>query len=241
MLAPMGPESTASATPAILDFEAVSFLVTGGPKILDGVSLGVPAGLVTVVTGPSGAGKSTLLRLGNRLEVPTTGVVRFRGADLASVDPRTLRRNVGMVFQRPVPFAGSVRANLAVADPKSTDEQMSVVLDRVGLDASFLDRVADDLSGGEAQRMCIARTLLTTPDVILMDEPTASLDPENRLGIEALARELATEGIGVVWITHDLDQVDRIADRAFVLIDGRNASGDETAAYLTRGMSEDES
>jgi putative ABC transport system ATP-binding protein len=111
----------------------------------------------------------------------------------------------------------------------------------VGLDASFLDRVADDLSGGEAQRMCIARTLLTTPDVILMDEPTSSLDPENRLGIEALARELATEGIGVVWITHDLDQVDRIADRAFVLIDGRNASEDETAAYLTRGMPEEES
>jgi len=89
--------------------------------------------------------------------------------------------------------------------------------------------------------MCIARTLLTTPDVILMDEPTSSLDPENRLGIEALARELATEGIGVVWITHDLDQVDRIADRAFVLIDGRNASEDETAAYLTRGMPEEES
>jgi putative ABC transport system ATP-binding protein len=146
-----------------------------------------------------------------------------------------------MVFQRPVPFAGSVRDNLAVADPKATDQEMSVVLDRVGLETAFLDRVADDLSGGEAQRMCIARTLLTSPEVILMDEPTASLDPETRLGIEALARELATEGIGVVWITHDLDQAHRIADRAFVLIDGRNASEEETAAFLAQRMSEEES
>ena len=234
MLAAMGPELFASAEPVLLEFDAVSFAVPDGPTLLDEVSLGIPEGQITVVAGPSGAGKSTLLRLGNRLEVPTGGVVRFRGEDLGRGDPRALRRNVGMVFQKPIPFAGTVRSNLEVANPNATDGELGNVLDRVGLEASFLDRVADDLSGGEAQRMCIARTLLTKPAVILMDEPTSALDPENRLGIEALARELANEGIGVVWITHDLDQAHRIADRIDVLVDGRNATATQAAAYLSQ-------
>ncbi len=241
MLAVMGPEPRANSEPALLEFRAVSFEVPGGPTILDGVSLAVPAGKITVVVGPSGAGKSTLLRLGNRLEVPTAGVIRFRGEDLGLGDPRALRRNVGMVFQKPVPFAGSVRMNLLVAHPGATESELENVLDRVGLNGSFLDRVADELSGGEAQRMCVARTLLTRPVAILMDEPTSALDPENRSAIETLARDLANEGIGVVWITHDLDQAHRIADRAFVLIDGRNASEEETAAYFTLRMPEGES
>jgi putative ABC transport system ATP-binding protein len=89
--------------------------------------------------------------------------------------------------------------------------------------------------------MCIARTLLTQPEVILMDEPTSALDHENRLGIEHLAKELAQEGIGILWVSHDLSQVRRIADHAVVLIDGRNASAAETAAFLDQGMSEDKS
>ena len=137
-----------------------------------------------------------------------------------------------MISQRPIPFPGSVRSNLAVADAAASDSVFVAVLRRVGLDPSMLERVADDLSGGEAQRMCIARTLLTKPEVILMDEPTSSLDPENRIGIEDLARELAHEGIGVVWVSHDLSQVQRIADRVEVLIDGRNATPVESIEYL---------
>jgi putative ABC transport system ATP-binding protein len=164
----------------LLAFDGVSFAVDADREILHGVSLSVAPAAVTVLAGPSGAGKSTLLRLGNRLEVPSVGSVRFRGEDSAVIDPRELRRRVGMVFQKPVPFAGSVRENLRVGAPQASDEELGRSLERVGLEASLLDRVADDLSGGEAQRMCIARTLLTQPEVILMDEPTTGLDPVSR-------------------------------------------------------------
>ena len=237
----MGPTRIPAESAELLAFDGVSFAVDADREILHEVSLSVAPAAVTVLAGPSGAGKSTLLRLGNRLDIPSAGSVRFRGEDSAAIDPRELRRRVGMVFQRPVPFAGAVRENLKVGAPLAGDEELARTLERVGLEASMLDRVADDLSGGEAQRMCIARTLLTQPEVILMDEPTSALDHENRLGIEHLAKELAQEGIGILWVSHDLSQVRRIADHAVVLIDGRNASAAETAAFLDQGMSEDKS
>lgn len=237
----MGPTRIPAESTELLAFDGVSFAVDADREILHEVSLSVAPAAVTVLAGPSGAGKSTLLRLGNRLDIPSAGSVRFRGQDSAAIDPRELRRRVGMVFQRPVPFAGAVRENLKVGAPLAGDEELARTLERVGLEASVLDRVADDLSGGEAQRMCIARTLLTQPEVILMDEPTSALDHENRLGIEHLAKELAQEGIGILWVSHDLSQVRRIADHAVVLIDGRNASAAETAAFLDQGMSEDKS
>ena len=237
----MGPTRIPAESAELLAFDGVSFAVDADREILHVVSLSVAPAAVTVLAGPSGAGKSTLLRLGNRLDIPSAGSVRFRGEDSAAIDPRELRRRVGMVFQRPVPFAGAVRENLKVGAPLAGDEELARTLERVGLEASVLDRVADDLSGGEAQRMCIARTLLTQPEVILMDEPTSALDHENRLGIEHLAKELAQEGIGILWVSHDLSQVRRIADHAVVLIDGRNASAAETAAFLDQGMSEDKS
>ena len=237
----MGPTRIPAESTELLAFDGVSFAVDADREILHEVSLSVAPAAVTVLAGPSGAGKSTLLRLGNRLDIQSAGSVRFRGEDSAAIDPRELRRRVGMVFQRPVPFAGAVRENLKVGAPLAGDEELARTLERVGLEASVLDRVADDLSGGEAQRMCIARTLLTQPEVILMDEPTSALDHENRLGIEHLAKELAQEGIGILWVSHDLSQVRRIADHAVVLIDGRNASAAETAAFLNQGMSEDKS
>ena len=237
----MGPTRIPAESTELLAFDGVSFAVDADREILHEVSLSVAPAAVTVLAGPSGAGKSTLLRLGNRLDIPSAGSVRFRGEDSAAIDPRELRRRVGMVFQKPFPFAGSVRENLKVGAPLAGDEELARTLERVGLEASVLDRVADDLSGGEAQRMCIARTLLTQPEVILMDEPTSALDHENRLGIEHLAKELAQEGIGILWVSHDLSQVRRIADHAVVLIDGRNASAAETAAFLDQGMSEDKS
>ena len=237
----MGPTRIPAESAELLAFDGVSFAVDADREILHEVSLSVAPAAVTVLAGPSGAGKSTLLRLGTRLDIPSAGSVRFRGEDSAAIDPRELRRRVGMVFQRPVPVAGAVRENLKVGAPQASDEELGRSLQRVGLEGSMLDRVADDLSGGEAQRMCIARTLLTQPEVILMDEPTSALDHENRLGIEHLAKELAQEGIGILWVSHDLSQVRRIADHAVVLIDGRNASAAETAAFLDQGMSEDKS
>jgi putative ABC transport system ATP-binding protein len=227
---------TAEAPLFTFDRVAVD-LATG--HLLDEVSAAVEARGITVVVGPSGAGKTTLLRLCNRLEAPTSGQVLFHGDDVATLDPLALRRRVGMVVQRPTLFAGTVRDNLLEAGESLADDDLVGALDRVGLPASFLDRRRDELSGGQAQRACLARTLLTEPEVLLMDEPTSSLDPDGRLGIERLAMELARGDISVLWVTHDLDQARRLADRTVVLVDGRVADDDQAAAFLARRPEED--
>ena len=163
-------------------------VVLGGRTVLDVASLAIGDAGVTVLLGPSGCGKSTMLRLCNRLEVPTKGVVRFRGKDVAALDPLIHRRCAGMVFQRPAPFPGTVRDNLAVACDVADEALFVEVLGRAGLDPGFLDRRADDLSGGEAQRMCLARTLVTEPKVLLLDEPTSALDPAATRQLERHAR-----------------------------------------------------
>jgi putative ABC transport system ATP-binding protein len=199
------------------------------------ISLQVPDDGVTVLAGPSGAGKSTLLRLCNRLEVPTSGRIRFRGADLDDVDPLALRRQVGMVFQRPILFPGTVQDNLRVADPQAGTAALVAALERAGLDRSFLIRVGDDLSGGEAQRACLARTLLTDPEALLLDEPTSALDPAATRQLERLACSLAADGVPMLWVSHDLEQVQRVADRTIVLVGGRVATAADAAAYLGSG------
>ena len=147
-----------------------------GVRALDGLTAAIPGRGVTAVFGPSGSGKSTLLRLCNRLEVPTSGTVSFYGKDVAGIDPLWLRRRVGMCFQRPTPFPGKVADNLRAADPVASDARMRDTLARVGLTGSWLDRDATALSGGEAQRMCLARTLTAQPQVLLLDEPTSAVD-----------------------------------------------------------------
>ena len=190
---------------------------------MDDVTGSIPSGGVTAVVGPSGAGKSTLLRLCNRLEVPDSGTVRFCGEDVSELDPLELRRKIGMVFQRPTPFSGTVDENLRVAEPTLTRRAAVLALRRVELDPSFLDRDASELSGGEAQRMCLARTLVTRPEVVLMDEPTSSVDPTTRTALETLGRALVDIDVSVVWVTHDLTQMRRVADHVVVMIGGRIA------------------
>ena len=201
-------------------FDGVSLVTDGRTRLVE-VDLTIPDRAVTVVVGASGSGKSTLLRMLNRLEVPTSGVVSFRGQDLATVDVRAHRRRVGMLFQRPTPFAGTVRENLLVARGDLSEADATMLLDRVGLDHGFLDRTADRLSGGESQRMCLARTLATAPEVLLADEATSSLDPEATGRLEALALALRDDGIPVVWVTQEPEQIDRIGDHAVRVTAGR--------------------
>jgi putative ABC transport system ATP-binding protein len=184
------------------------------------VTLDLPAPGPVVLAGPSGSGKSTLLRLLNRLEAPATGTVALRDHDLATLDPCALRRRVAMVFQRPVPLPGTAADNLRVADPSLDDPGIVAALDRVGVAAELAARPARDLSGGEAQRLCLARSLATGPEVVLFDEPTSSLDPANAARIEDLALDLAASGTAVVWVTHDLDQLRRLARHLVVVIAG---------------------
>jgi putative ABC transport system ATP-binding protein len=201
-------------------FESV-VVTRHGDRALDGVQAEVQEPGITVIQGPSGAGKSTLLRLCNRLEVPDAGCVRFRGDDVGGLDPLDLRRRVGFVFQRPTPFPGTVRENLRVGAPEADDDDLAPVLEQGALDSSFLARFADELSVGEAQRMCLARTLATGPEVLLLDEPTSALDPDATKVLERTVRELAEGGIPALWVTHDESQADRVGDRSIRLEGGR--------------------
>ncbi len=221
----------ASVAVPLFDFAGVS--VRFGDRVaLDRVTLQLPDQGVTILAGPSGSGKSTLLRLCNRLEVATGGEVRFRGQPIEDLDPLQLRRRVGMVFQRPTLFPGTVRDNLLVAARPGDEGTFAEALDQAGLDPSFLDRTGDDLSGGEAQRVCLARTLVTRPEVLLADEPTASLDPAATRILEHTITGLARGGTAVVWVSHDRSQARRIGDHRFVLVDGRLAAPEQADRYF---------
>lgn len=204
---------------SLFRFDAVSVVGSSGVRLSD-VTFDIPPTGITALVGPSGSGKSTLLRLCNRLEVPSSGAVLYRGKALSQFNPLELRRQVGMVFQRPVLFAGSVRDNLAEADGAAGQERFEAVLSRAALDGSYLDRPGTELSGGEAQRVCLARSLIADPDVLLMDEPTSSLDGAAVSRLERLGRSLADSGIPIVWVSHDLRQVKRIADQVSILVGG---------------------
>lgn len=201
---------------ALFEFDGVVL-----PGRLQGVTGAIPDGGITVVVGASGSGKSSLLRCCNRLEAPTTGTVRFRGRDVATLDPRRHRRHVGMVFQAPVAFPGTVLDNLRVAEPALSREQGAALLERVQLDPTLLDREAGTLSGGEAQRMVLARCLATGPEVLLLDEPTSALDGHASRRLEERARDAAAAGLSLVWVTHDVGQLRRLADHAVVMAGGR--------------------
>jgi putative ABC transport system ATP-binding protein len=204
-------------------FDFVDVVVErNGVRALDGFAVGIPGRGITALFGPSGSGKSTALRLCNRLDVPTSGQVLFCGEDIAGLDPLSLRRQVGMCFQRPTPFPGTVADNLRAADSDASDDRMRDTLARVALTGSWLNRDATALSGGEAQRVCLARTLMAQPRVLLLDEPTSAVDAAAARVIEGAVRRMADDsGIAVLWVSHDLAQVERLADRVFTIERGR--------------------
>lgn len=183
----------------LIEYRDVGVDGDDGP-IVAGFSATIPAGRLTVIVGPSGAGKTTLLRLLNRLDDPDDGAVLLAGHDLRSYPVLDLRRRVQVVGQVPVTFPGTVAANIAGED---TGTDVAGLLERVGLDPSLATREADRLSVGEAQRMCLARSLALDPEVLGLDEPTSALDTASKAGIEALIRRLAVSGLTVVMVTHD--------------------------------------
>ena len=220
----------------LFEFHHVRVKSPAGIRLRD-ESCSIPDHGVTVIAGPSGSGKSSLLRLCNRLDVPPAGGVNYRGGDLADFDPLELRRQVGMVFQRPVALPGTVLDNLRQAAPEVADDEAEQVLGHVGL-GGMSGRDARELSGGEAQRMGIARTLLTEPNIVLFDEPTSSLDPGASVSIEAIAVDLANAGTPSVWVTHDLNQMQRLAHHLIVVIDGAIAQEGDLDDVLTQPIPE---
>jgi ABC-type multidrug transport system fused ATPase/permease subunit len=180
--------------------------------VLDGVSLDAPAGRVTALLAPSGAGKSTLLRALVRLVPAESGAVALGEEDALELAAPQLRRRVGLVAQTPVMLPGSVGENLAHGLDALADSERDAALRDAGLDASFADRDARRLSGGERARVAIARALTRRPEVLLLDEPTAALDAETADRLGATLRALAADGPAILVATHDRPWAGRWAD-----------------------------
>lgn len=212
------PERGAPLLPLALD--GVSF-VAGGRTILDRVALTLEDGPRTIVLGPNGAGKSVLLRVMHGLLAPTAGQVRWAHAER----PGAPRRQA-MVFQRPVLLRRSVLGNLAFAlavagVPRAAREARArAALERVGL-AAFAQRPARVLSGGEQQRLALARAWMLEPEVLFLDEPTANLDPGATREIEAIVQSIHAGGTKIVMVTHNLGQAQRLGDEVLFVDRGR--------------------
>ncbi|MGD8868557.1 MAG: ATP-binding cassette domain-containing protein, partial [Gemmatimonadales bacterium] len=196
-----------------------------GKRIVDDVSFTIGSGDIAAIIGPSGSGKSSLLRLLNRLDEPTHGTVFLEGTDYREIAPRALRRRVGMLLQQPYLFPGSVAANLAYG-PEAQGRTLSPnraveLLERVGL-AGYGERDVARLSGGEAQRISLARTLANEPEILLLDEPTSALDEAARLGVEELiCNIIERRNLTCIIVTHDHAQAARMARHSLRLEEGR--------------------
>jgi putative ABC transport system ATP-binding protein len=198
--------------------------VVDGAALVDDVTLEVEAGDVFVVFGPSGAGKTSLLRLLNRLDEPTSGTVLLDGTDYRTLPPRTVRQRVGLVPQQSTLTEGTVADNVTwgprLRETPIDEGRMAELLDRLGL-AGYQDRDADSLSGGEAQRVAIARTLFNDPDIVLLDEPASSLDTAAAERVEALLADvMAIYSLTAVLVTHDADRARRLGTRGVRLEEG---------------------
>ena len=196
-----------------------------GRPILKGISAEIPKGMVVGIIGPSGSGKSTLLRALNRLWEPPPHTVFMDGRDICSLDVLNLRRKVGMLFQLPAIFDGTVADNIRygpqLRGKKLADNEVNKLLTLADLESSFFNKNGRELSVGQAQRVALARTLANDPEVLLLDEPTSALDPISTQNIEdVLVKLKKNRGMTVIMVSHSIKQIQRIADLVCLLVDG---------------------
>jgi len=208
----------------------------GAREILSLDSLTIARGEIFALVGPSGAGKSTLLRLLALLETPTAGAIEFENYRVnGNAAPLALRRRVAMVFQRPLLLNASVRENVAYGlqlRGEADAARVERALEQLGL-RDFARVNARTLSGGEVQRVALARALVLEPDVLLLDEPTANLDPYNVSLIERIVQDQhAARGATIVLVTHNVFQARRLATRVGLLLEGRLIEVAETDAFF---------
>ncbi|GKV29116.1 hypothetical protein SLEP1_g38080 [Rubroshorea leprosula] len=196
-----------------------------GVPILNGINVDIPKGMVVGIIGPSGSGKSTVLRALNRLWEPPRGTVFLHGRDILDLDVLSLRRKVGMLFQLPAIFEGTVADNIRygpqLRGQKLSDKEVYRLLTLADLDSSFYNKTGNELSVGQAQRVALARTLANEPEVLLLDEPTSALDPISTQNIEDCIVKLKKQkGMTVVMVSHSIKQIQRIADVVCLLVNG---------------------
>ena len=207
--------------------EAVDLTQRHGSKItLNGVSLSVEEGQILAIIGPTGSGKTTLLRVLDQLDKPATGRILFEGKEISPRTRTAVRRKISMVLQKPVVFDASVYDNVAYplrvrkCDRKAIPEKVNAMLKTVGLDV-YEKRNARTLSGGETQKVALARALITDPQLLLLDEPTANLDPVSLDTIEDLILRFNRDnGMAIIVATHEMAQGQRLAHRIAVMMEG---------------------
>lgn len=214
-------------------FQDVS-MKRGEQQVLKQISGEFPKGKITTLVGPSGAGKSTLLKLCNGLLSPDEGTITTLGTSLRDWEPVELRTRVSMALQSAPMISGTVEENLtlpyALQGAEVDVDKMKRVIKEVGLDVDYLQRDSRDLSGGQRQKVSIARTLLMEPDILLLDEITSSLDRASRQEIEELIQHLHnTFGTTIIWITHNLEQAQRIGHYTWVMMEGELVEQGESA------------
>jgi len=222
----MTTEATPYSTNVILEPERLSRVVNG-KRLVDDISVQIKRGIILAIVGPSGAGKSSFLRLINRLDEPTGGTVWLEGVDYRTLLPQELRRRIGMVMQSPYLFSGTIAENVRFG-PRQRGEELpqetiDQLLSQVGL-AGYAQRDVGNLSGGEAQRVSLARTLANSPEVLLLDEPTSALDDATQRGVEDLILGIIHEqGLTCLFVTHDMEQARRMATHVMLLEAGKLA------------------
>ena len=213
--------------------------------ILDDVSFSVETGDIFAIMGPSGSGKSTLLRLINRLEDPVSGEILVDGKNVREYPVRDLRRKVGLILQLPFMFEGSVEDNLlygpCIAGLNKEDKKKEIesLIPWFGFGKDILDRDPQKLSVGEKQRVSIMRTLLNDPDVIMLDEPTSSLDPSSSNRVLDLIKDInRMKGTTIVVVTHIPEHARRIAGKALIIAEGRVAETGAIEDIFTNPVNE---
>ena len=208
----------------------------GETRLVDGIDLTISGGSLTVLMGPNGAGKSLLLRLLHGMLTPTAGQVLWAGQPLSD----ELRMRQAMVFQRPVLLRRSVAANIRFVLNLRRDAGLRTpeeILHEVGL-ASQADQPARLLSGGEQQRLSLARALALEPEVLFLDEPTASLDPASTAAIEGIVKNAHARSTKIIFVTHDIGQARRLADDVIFLDGGRLAEHTPADQFFENPASE---
>jgi ABC-type phosphate transport system ATPase subunit len=218
-------EQVADGLVAKFRIENLTKTSEAGINILNGINVEIPKGMIVGVIGPSGSGKSTMLRALNRLWEPPKGTVFLDGQDITDLDVVSLRRKVGMLFQLPALFEGSVADNIRygprLRGKKLSDSEVSKLLKLADLDSSVANKPGTELSVGQAQRVALARTLANEPEVLLLDEPTSALDPISTQHIEDCIVKLKKQrGMTTVIVSHSIKQIQRIADVVCLLVDG---------------------
>ena len=210
----------------LLELSNISYIVKDKSIIRD-VSLSVNHGDYITIVGPSGSGKSTLLKLCSDLISPTSGIITYKGRDLATIDPENYRKEVSYCFQRPYLFAKTVRHNILFPyDIRGLEPDMNRIeylFDLLHMPLNYMERRNDELSGGEMQRICLIRSLIFEPKVLLLDEVTSALDTTNTSIVENVIDELHKKGITIISITHNEEQSLRAANRRITIVDGQLA------------------